>query len=216
MVGNGNVWVENADGSGAKQLTTSNNVGLARISLDGKKIVYNSWSSNAHEWIINSDGTGNTDLTPTPPTGMTECFSGSFSANSAMVVLACWGNGNGYGIYTVSTNATGMNTVWTGGSANNGIEFPFLTPDGKKVIYSGYFSTGSYTGWGVGIVNIDGSGQTILQQGATETIVLNSNLYYANSCTEKLSKSNLDGTNAVQLGSSSNFYDLIYAAGNGC
>lgn len=210
MIGNGDIWVENADGSGAKQLTTLGNVGLAHISPDGKKIVYNSWSSTDHEWIINSDGTGNADLTPTPPTGTTECYSGSFSANSAMVVLVCWGNGNGYGIYTVGTNGTGMNTVTT---SSNWVEFPFLTPDNKKVIYSGYLTTGSYTGDGVASVNIDGSALTVLQQGPTETLILNSNLYFANSCTGQLSKSNLDGTGAVQIGTSSVFYDLFYNGG---
>lgn len=208
--GTTSIWVENTDGTGQKQLTSPTNPYWARISPNGKKILYN--DNTWHISVINPDGTGNLDLTPTLPTGMSQCYDASFSGDSLQVAFTCYGSAGGYGIYTVKVDGTGLKTVETR-SSSNWADFAWLTPDGKKIVFIGNFSTGT----GVGSVNIDGTAETLLIPNQDELVVLNSNLFYANTCsaTRQVFKSNLDGTNSVQISDSTNSSDLFWPGG-GC
>jgi Tol biopolymer transport system component len=83
--GTGNVWLINADGSGATALTKLTNsvvasAGSAKSSPDGKKIVFTSASaldgsdalntnSTVNIWVVNSDGSGAAPLTKLTATG---------------------------------------------------------------------------------------------------------------------------------------------------
>jgi Tol biopolymer transport system component len=204
------LWVSKADGTGQLQLTTPGSPYWARISPNGKKIVYR--DSTEHVLVINSDGTGNLDLTATPPTGMTQCYDGSFSADSTKIVFTCYGGSVGYGIYTVKVDGTGLKTVETR-STSNWADYAWFTPDGNKIVFVGNFSNGQ----GVGSVNIDGTGETLLVPNADELIILNSTMYYDNTCSSPIQifKANLDGTSPVQVSDSSNNEDLFYPGG-GC
>src|SRR4051794_5273058 len=95
-----NVYVVNSDGTGQKQLTTYTDssadsfsfVLTARISPNGKKIIYSVGDGSIETfelWIMNADGTDKKNLSVTPPTGMTNCFSGSFSADSRKITFGC-------------------------------------------------------------------------------------------------------------------------------
>ena len=210
----GNVWVENTDGSGQKQLTTSNQAYDPTISPNGKKIVYGEYDAVATtyvEWIVNPDGSGKVNLTPTFPTGMTECYEGSFSADSSQVVLLCYGNGI-HGIYTVKTDGSGQKTVLTATNLN----FPSFTPDNKKVVFLGNLPVaGSKSSFGVVSANIDGSGVTGLVPNANVAVVLNSSLYYSigDGCSpngEQIYKANLDGTNPVLVSDGTSSDSLLF------
>jgi len=223
-----NVWAENTDGSGQNQLTTSGQAYYPKISPNGKKIVYGEYDTTVStyvEWIANFDGSGKVNLTATMPSGMTECYEGNFSADSSQVVFLCYGAGT-YGLYTAKTDGSGVKTVLTGSSMN----FPSFTPDSKKIVFTGNVTTaairafgarhsgaGSSSMFGVGSVNIDGTGEALLVPNADEVIILNSTLYYVNSCTfpEQIFKANLDGTSAVTISDGVNSDDLFYAGG-GC
>jgi Tol biopolymer transport system component len=220
----GNVWVENSDGTNAKQLTTSNRAYFARISPNGKKVIYDDYTSNnGHIWVINSDGTGSVDLTATFPAGMTNCFSGSFSSDSSQVVYSCGGN-SGYGIFTAKTDGTGTKTVIT---ESGYIVYPFFTPDSKKVVYYGNgqataahgihtSQAGKSSSYGVASVNIDGTSPSLLVPNAQEVMILNSTLYYSawNSTNSlyQIYKANLDGTNATSI-SDGTTNDFLYSNG---
>ena len=203
FVSGSDVWTENTDGTGQKNLTNLGNVSWERISPNGKKIVYNTTN---HIFVMNVDGSGILDLTPTLPTGTNTCYQGSFSADSAQVVFICQGNGTG--IYTVKVDGTGLKTVEV---RTNWAQYPAFTPDGKKIIFAG--STGNP--YGTLSVNIDGTGETMLIPSADEVMLLNSSLYYVNSCNAStIFKANLDGSNPVKVSDGNGFDDLFY--GGGC
>jgi len=197
------IGVGGADGTGQKALTTpGGNVNHARISPSGKQIVYD--DNTQHVLVINADGTGNLDLTPTLPANTTSCADASFSADSSLVVFTC--SGTGYGIYTIKADGTGLKTVEV--RANNAfVRSPWLTPDGKKILFHGNLGANSDA---VVSVNIDGTGETLVVTSATELVILNTTLFYEYTCTgsPKIYKANLDGTNPVQVTDGTNNDDL--------
>lgn len=199
--GSGNYWVSNVGGSTQTQLTGTNGGYSIRVSPNGKKLVYNSQdlvTNDYHLWIANVDGTGALDLTSTMPPAMTQCYAGSFSADSAKVVMSCQGSGTA-GIFIIKPDGTGLTTVTTEG---NFVDTPAFTPDGKKILYVSYSLTGPST-TGIVSVNLDGSGLTVLVNDAFELEILNSNLYYtlfdSVAGNNRIYKAKVDGTGAVAL-----------------
>lgn len=197
----GNYWVSNASGSTQAQLSGASTGFAIRVSPDGKKLIFNAQDSvtNAyHLWIANGDGTGALDLNSTLPTGMTACYTGSFSADSAKIVMSCQGQ-TMTGIYTIKPDGTGLATVTT---QSQFLDTPGFTPDGKKVLFVDYGLTGPPT-VGIVSVNLDGSGLTVLVGNAYELEILNSTLYYtiydSVAGNNRIYKANLDGTGAVAL-----------------
>ena len=201
FIANGDIWVGNSDGTGQAQITQSLRLDWARISPDGKKILYNAFRANSN--LMNVDGTG--VVAVTLPANAVACQYGSFSADSKQVVLACFGSAAG--IYTVKNDGTSPKTV---ALRTNYSAYPFFTPDGKKVIFDG----DSATAKGIFSVNLDGTGEKLLIPNYNESVVLNSNLYYADGCSGILYKSNLDGSSAVALGDGTTFDDLFYRGGS--
>jgi len=226
FVSSGNIWVGNSDGTGQKQITLSaaqpgggdsaaqaptSNVYWVRLSPDGKKITY--YDNSSFIWVANVDGTGSANLTTTLPANMNGCYDPSFSADSKLVAFTCNGNGS-YGIYTIHADGTGLRTVEVRANAN-WTAFAFLTPDGKKVLFTSYDSkAGTYD---VYSVNVDGTGEAVLVAGGAETVILNSNLYYVkNMCSspQQIMKSNIDGSNPVAVGTGVDLY--VPYTGNLC
>ncbi|MBI3478300.1 MAG: hypothetical protein HY010_21425 [Acidobacteria bacterium] len=205
------LWVSKSDGSGQQQVPGPDNARWARISPSGKEIVFFDFTV-FHVVLIHPDGTGVLDLTPTLPEGVTECYDASFSADSSQVVFACYGSSVGYGVYTIKTDGTGIKLIETR-LAKSGLSLPQLAPDGKKVFFLGYVE-GT---WGVVSVNIDGTGETMVVPDVDEFVVLNSNIYYMNDCSNPapLFKSNLDGTSPVQVNDGTKAVYLFYPTG-GC
>jgi Tol biopolymer transport system component len=212
-----NVWAMNSDGTGATQLTTATDsdadqfsyIFYARISPNGKKILYSFWDGTVpvlNVWIMNADGTGKQNLTATLPTGMTGCYSGSFSADSRKVTFACYGS-SGDGVYLANADGTHQKTV-VAATQNAFLDTPMFSPDGKKILFVGFnyiignairsnaaFSpkptfasvrTGVHSQVAPGVagtqgvfsVNVDGTGGALVAANAYEAEILNSTLYY--------------------------------------
>ncbi len=192
-------WVQKTDGTGALNLTTNtasaSEINFVRISPNGKFVLYTE-DNDDHVHIIKVDGTGDLDLTPTFPTGMNDCYSGSFNASSTLIAFVCEGATN-WGIYTVKPDGTATATVT--GTRTTWTDLPCFTPDGKKIIFVG----GTETGNDVESVNLDGSGDTVLIPVSYEAVVLNSTLYYTfNDTTLELNqvyKAGLDGSSPVSI-----------------
>jgi len=206
------LWTGKADGSAQHAFTTLNDPRWARISPNGKQIAYNE-NSVPHIFVINADGSGNLDLTPTLPTGMTSCYDPSFSADGSQVVFTCdsFSTGVVTGIYTVKADGTGLKTVEVRANGDYS-DFAFLAPDGKKIVFYGSLGANSNV---VLSVNIDGTGETILVPSANEVVLLNSSLYYEDSCNApgKIFKADLDAKNPVQVTDGTDLDDLYFAGG---
>jgi Tol biopolymer transport system component len=225
----GEVWVSNADGTSQTQLTDNATSGsytyFAKISPDGKKIVFGLWDTTTttyHFWIMNSDGSGKLNLNATLPDAMTVCYSGSFSADSKQVAFACEGNTSS-GIYLTNVDGTHQSTVTT--VDNTFLDTPMFSPDGKQILYVSFnfgpaaarkhsfhiahpvahrqAAPGLPPNQGIFSINLDGSNATLVVPNCFEAEILNSTLFYTtfNSDLElsQISKSNLDGTGAVSI-----------------
>lgn len=193
----GNAWAQNADGTGAVQLTNDSETNFVRISPDGKMILYEEYNDD-HLHVIMSDGTADRDLTPTLPAGMTECYSGAFSADNTRITFVCAGGPN-YGIYTIKTDGTGIATVtatrtlWT--------DLSQFSPDGKKIFFIGFDDTNKV--YDVESINLDGTGGVSVVSDTYEVVIENSTLYYTVFSTGlnhyQVFKANLDGTSAAAI-----------------
>jgi len=217
----GNIWVSSADGATQTQLTSDGNTYYAKLSPDGKKIVYGLWNNSNYEfWVMSADGTGNLNLTSTMPDGMLGCYSGSFSADSSKIAFACYGNST-YGLYLVKPDGTGTATVTT---QSGFVDVPMFTPNGKQILFAtwpgptakrrpgfnqahsaahSHAAPSSLSGQGIASINLDGSNATLLVTNAYEAEILNSTLYYTFYSSDlglyQIYKSNLDGTNAASI-----------------
>ena len=226
-----NVWVSNADGSTQTSLTTDGESYAPRISPNGKKIVYShndgtQWGI----WIMNADGSGTLNLTSVLPTGMTDCYVASFSADSSLIVFTCYSNNSqSTGLYTVKADGTNTTTVAT---QSGYFDTPAFTPDGKQILFINYpgasaqsrhgFKRGhiphrraaapTVSTQGLSSINLDGSNQTLLVANVYEAQILNSTLYYTLYDTtlslDQIYKANLDGSGSVSL-SDGTAYDYL-------
>jgi Tol biopolymer transport system component len=219
FISGGDIWVSNADGSTQTQVTTDTDVYSAKVSPDGKKIVYGLYDGSEYQlWTMNVDGTGSLNLTSTMPAGMVGCYTGSFSADSMKIAFACYGSST-YGLFY--TKADGTNTVITQSAF---IQTPMFSPDGKQILFITFGDIGSNyrphfsrvhsfvrrhtsspdpVNQGIASINIDGTNGTIIVPNTYELELLNSTLYYtfysSDLSRDQIYKSNLDGSGAVSI-----------------
>ena len=227
-----NAFLAKADGTGQTQLTTNSQAYFARISPNGKKVMYSDFSSSPVAFTIsNIDGSGKVNLTPST-LGNGGCYSGGFSADSSLVVLACYdGKANSYDLYTMKADGTNSKVVIQSG--NTLLDTPSFTPDNKKIVfYAGGPISAAHANGGVSFtteihskfhprqqgtliptngvtsVNVDGTGATLLVPGSFESMILNSTLYYtfysSTLSQNQIYKSSVDGTNAVSVSDGTN------------
>jgi Tol biopolymer transport system component len=207
-----NYWVSNVAGSSQTQLSGAGTGFAIRVAPNGKKLIFNTpngVTSQYNLWIVNVDGTGSLNLNSTMPTGMTACYTGSFSADSTKIVMNCGGPSLS-GIYTINPDGTGLATVIT---QSQFVDTPGFTPDGTKILFISYILTGAQS-YGIVSVNPDGSNLAVLVNGPWELEILNSSLYYtfydSVAANNRIYKANLDGTGAVAItaGTSSDALDI--------
>lgn len=223
------VWV--TDTNGTTPVKVTNNVAnnfysfYVRVSPDGSKLLYSLYNgTNYHVDIMNPDGTGNVDLTPTPPSGMTDCYDGSFSADSSQIAFSCAGE-NTSGVYLIKADGTGSVTTVTTGS--DFLDTAMFSADGSKILYVDFGEGPSFAAARHNLtlrahhatrphgvhsldetidiisVNPDGSNPTTVVSNAYEGVILNSTLYYtiydSTLQLDQIYKANQDGTNPVSV-----------------
>jgi Tol biopolymer transport system component len=222
------VWVTDSTGKTPAQLTsnvTNNYYSFyVKVSPDGKHLLYNLYNgSNYHMLIMNPDGTGSVDLTSPPPAGMTDCYSGSFSADGSKIAFTCEGADSG-ALYLMNADGSGTTLVYT---QSGFLDSAMFTADSTQLLFVAYNSGISAaaarhnlkafphrafrpstadtvsSNYAIVSTNLDGSALTTLVPNAYEGAILNSNLYYTLYSTDlsldQIYKSNVDGSSAVSI-----------------
>jgi Tol biopolymer transport system component len=212
---NNNVWAINADGTGNTQLTTytddqadGNSYSYyARISPNGKTVLYSVWDGNAESdniWSMNIDGSNKKNLTATMPAGMSGCYRASYSADEKKIAFSCYDQSS-YSVWVANADGSHQSQV-VPPTTQVFFDIPMFSPDGKKVLFMGFNFTvggavrghaaklalssrprsqfhvaprGNSNNQGVFSFNLDGSNGTLLVPGTWEFVMLNSSLYYS-------------------------------------
>ncbi len=165
------IWVMNADGTGARRLTTNDKAEWDPTwSPDGSKIAFaTNWNGNADIYVINADGSGD----PTNLTSFarkTSEYSPSWSPDGRRLAYVSDEDGRGPNIWILNLadnsryNLTNMNTTEQGYWHNN----PAWMGDNARVVLERQYSWGGREVW---IYNIDGSNQQYLIYDATHATV---------------------------------------------
>jgi Tol biopolymer transport system component len=166
------IWVINADGSGATQLTfatdpvPANNArddGEAAFSGDGTKIVFARWAPGFVEreiWTMNADGTGQAVLTGDADTNSE--FNPAFSPNSALVAYESeMAGGPEHAIWTINSNGTGATNITPVNNTIDAIE-PNFAPDGSRIAFAHCASPGFCFPHRIAVINTTGGAITDL------------------------------------------------------
>jgi Tol biopolymer transport system component len=154
--GNWEIYVMNADGSGATRLTTnrSSDDSAPAWSPDGTKIAFHTDRDGNYEiYVMNADGTAQTNLTKESGA---EDASPSWSPNGSRIVFASEGD-----LYTMNADGT-VQTKLT--SDPNDDSFPAWSPDGTKIALGTRVGRKAF----IEVINADGSGRTRLTTGGAE------------------------------------------------
>jgi Tol biopolymer transport system component len=152
-VGFFDLWVMNADGTGATQLTDGNLDEFPSWSPDGSRVAFDRQpylgaNPRSNLWIVNADGTGAHMV----DVGVNETvFEPSWSPDGARIAYSNLGQ-----IVTVRTEGADRRVV-TGMPGGGAARAPNWSPDGSQLAFMGERPNGDgrYDIW---VVNADGSG----------------------------------------------------------
>ena len=154
--GNWEIYVMNADGSGATRLTTNRSAddGSPAWSPDGSKIAFHTNRDDNYEiYVMNADGSAQTNLTKESGS---EDASPSWSPDGSRLVFASEGD-----LYTMRADGSQQLRLT---SSKTEDQFPAWSPDGTKIALTAGVGSKAF----IDVVNADGSGRTRLTRGGSE------------------------------------------------
>jgi Tol biopolymer transport system component len=154
------IWIMNADGSGATQVTHGSVDTEPAWSPDGTKLVFRGNSPDGQTFdifTVNVNGTGLTDLTNNPDS--ISAVQPDWSPNGRLIVFDRTNQnlGLGTGLYTISPAGTGLKKLTAGGQQ------PRWSPNGKRL--AAVF-TDSSDDFQIFTLNANGSGKVQLTHGS--------------------------------------------------
>lgn len=152
--GNSEIYVMNANGTGAVRLTNYAGVDDHPVwSPDGTKIAWSRGETTPpfqyDVYVMNANGTGVTNLTN--DSALTDVYP-SWSPDGTKIAFSSDRVGGDH-IYTMNADGTGQTGPLTTGSAPN--VHPDWSPDGKKIVFVSFVGGTQYD---LTIMNPDGSG----------------------------------------------------------
>ena len=149
------IWVMNADGSGATQLTDdSASRNGPRWSLDGLRISFHQWDGEDREiWVMNADGSDIQRLTHDE----FDVYETTWSPDGKRILFTGWHRESDMSVvYVVSTDGSGAIQLNDDGTGD--IYDPTWSPDSRRIAY--HSSNG-----GIWVMNADGTRNTLLTRG---------------------------------------------------
>ena len=152
---NAEIFVVNADGTGATNLTNSPTLGESNPSWspDGSKIAFvrgePASDGNEEIWVMNPDGSEQTRLTNDPA----EDDDPDWSPDGTKIIFDSARDGKAFDIFVM--NADGTDQINLTHASSVGIEEPTYSPDGTRIAFQNQ-------GGVLFVMNADGSGQTSL------------------------------------------------------
>jgi Tol biopolymer transport system component len=196
------IWIMNADGSHAHQVTTGNDFS-PRWSPDGSKLTFCRFGDGmvkvtqgsitaSHLWTVNTDGSGEKQLT----SGDVSDNVGGWSPDSSQVVFARW-SADGWGLWSINADGTGARELVTLGTE---IGSPSWSPDGREILYTRMSYVEGNSAPRIWLVNSDGTGDhMLLDQWAEDPTWSPDGAEIAYTSGGDIWAMNADGTNPQQL-----------------
>jgi Tol biopolymer transport system component len=148
--GNWEIYVMNADGSGATRLTINRSAddGSPTWSPDGTKIAFHSDRTGNYEiYVMNADGSSQTNLSNE---AQSEDVSPSWAPDGARLVFASEGD-----LYVMTADGSQQMRLTAGEVYDF---FPAWSPDGSRIAFSARTRTKTF----IDVVGADGTGRTRL------------------------------------------------------
>ena len=154
------VWVMNADGSGAVPVTDNTaEEATPAWSPDGTKIAFASTrGGGSYEiWVMNANGTGATQLT----SSIGENFSPDWSPDGSEIVFSSNRNAGQDDVYKIDANGSNEEQLTDHAQSDAA---PVWSPDGSKILFRSFrrgcaLPQGCY--WEMFLMDPDGSNETV-------------------------------------------------------
>ena len=163
---NDDLYVINVDGGGLTRLTDTpdRDENYPDWSPDGRLILLSSFGGGESGiFVMDADGTDLRLLMSGPlhypkwsPDGENIAFDGE-------------PGGNKFEVYVMKADGSDMRQVTTSASTGGYNKSPAWSPDGSQIVYSSQGRQSGESGVDIYVINVDGSGETALTHGTTET-----------------------------------------------
>ena len=152
------IWVMNADGTGARQITRGRVDGAPAWSPDGRWIAFRGGTDRADVFVVRPDGTGRRNITRNP--AGVGALDPTWSRDGTRIAFKRSATPAGTGVYSIGLDGHGLRRL-----ARDGYE-PDWSPDGRRIAYIRR-DAATGPGWQVYAMRPNGGGKFRVSRGAS-------------------------------------------------